>query len=121
MKKKFLLAAIMLAMLICVFAVTASAATYTDENGIQYVTNSDGTTAYVADSRSTFSGTEAIIAEKITIEGVEYTVTSVANNFLNENQTVEVIYFPKTITKIGSYTYRKSKSMFILTLRILFP
>jgi len=107
MKKRILLTLAIIAMLVCVFAVSVSAAEYVDDAGIKYVTNSDGKTAYVADSRSTFIGTEAIIAEKVTIEGVEYTVTSVAGNFLRENSSVTVIYFPKTITQIGNETFRE--------------
>lgn len=110
MKKKILLVLAMLAMLVCLLAISVSAAEYTDENGIKYTTNSDDT-ATVADSRNTLTATEVIIAEKITVDGKEYTVTSVAENAFRELTSVTTIYFPPTITKLTGYTFCKASSL----------
>ncbi len=109
MKKKLLLVVSLLAILMCLLAISVSAATYTDANGIKYTTNSDGT-ATVANNTD-FTGTEAIIAEKITVDGVEYTVTSVAGNAFDYMSTLTTIYFPPTITKITGWTFRGASSM----------
>ena len=106
MKKKLLLMAMLVIAMICLLAVSASAAEYVDEAGIKYVTNSDGKTAYVKDNRSNFTGgTEAIIKEKITIDGTEYTVTSIGADVFNGVTSLETIYFPPTITEIKGYTF----------------
>lgn len=104
MKKKILLTLAMALMLVCVLAFSVSAADYVDDNGIKYTTTSS-TTAKVADSRSTLTGTQAIIAEKITIDGTEYTVTAVDSNAFNGLTSLQTIYFPPTITKLGSSTF----------------
>ena len=109
MKKKLLLVVSMLAILMCLLAISVSAAEYTDANGIKYTTNSDGT-AQVAKNPD-FTGTEAIIAEKITVDGVEYTVTSVAGNAFDYLTTLTTIYFPPTITKITGWTFRGASNM----------
>ena len=104
MKKRIFLMIAIIVMLASVLAVSVSAAEYTDENGIKYSTSSDGT-AKVIDSRKTFTGSEAIIKETITVGGVEYTVTTIAYDTFSGLANLETIYFPPTITHINGYTY----------------
>ncbi len=104
MKKKLLIVAMLIMAIICLLTASVSAAEYVDENGIKYKTNSDGT-ATVADSRETFSGTDAIIKSTITVEGTEYTVTTVASSAFNGESQLTTIYFPPTITTIQGYTF----------------
>lgn len=110
MKKKIFLAIAIVAMLMCAFAISISAVDYVDENGIKYSTTS-GTTAKVADSRSTLKGTKAIIAETITIDGKEYTVTAVDHNVFSGIATLETIYFPPTITTFGNQTFSNCQGL----------
>ena len=104
MKKRILLIIAIVAMLACTLAISVSAAEYVDENGLKYVTNSDGT-ARLVDNRTAFTGTEAIVKEKITVEGVEYTVTTIDKDVFYGLTNLETIYFPSTITRINGYTY----------------
>ncbi len=104
MKKRCLLIIAIVVMLACTLVISVGAADYVDENGIKYTTNSDGT-AKVADNRKVFTGTDAIIKATITVDGVEYTVTTVASDAFNGLTNLETLYFPPTITHITGYTY----------------
>ena len=109
MKNKiFLITAIVVA-LFCVFAVSVSAAEYVDDNGIKYTLKSDGT-AQVANNTA-FTGTAAIVADKFTVDGVDYTVTSVASGAFKGISQLEVIYFPNTITVYEGNTFSNSNSL----------
>ena len=108
MKKKILLASLMVAMLICLFAISTFAAEQID--GIYYDLN--GTEAAV--SASNASGCQlanVVIPEKVTFNGVEYTVTSIkekafgSSNASKGNSKVVSVTIPSTVTSVGQYAF----------------
>ena len=108
MKKKILLASLMVAMLICLFAISTFAAEQID--GIYYDLN--GTEAAVSDNNQKNCKLEnVVIPEKVTFNGVEYTVTSIkekafgSQNAKGGNATVKYVSIPSTVTSVGTYAF----------------
>lgn len=103
----------MIAMLACVLAISVSAGkigTATDENGLNYTVYDDGTAA-LKDNRNYSASTTLVIPEKVTYNGSEYTVTATENYAFHSNSTLTAIYFPSTITAIGSHTFSQAPNL----------
>ena len=109
MKKKLLLGIILAVAIMCLFAISVSAAE-TEIGGFKYKTNSDGKSATLSANVS-FTGTVAEIPETVEIEGVLYTVTTIGDNIFKGNTTVEIIKFPSTITVVGGYVISKCTAL----------
>ncbi len=108
MKKKFLLVIAMIAMLVCLFAISVSAAECID--GIYYTFN--GTEATVSsDNQKNCELETVVIPEKVTFGGTEYTVTAIAGkafgsqNSNGGNSNIKSVTVPHTITSIGEYAF----------------
>ena len=113
MKRKIILVLSMITILACVFAISVSAGkigTATDENGLNYTVYDDGT-ASLKDNRNYSASTTLVIPEKVTYNGSEYTVTATENYAFHSNSTLTVIYFPSTITAIGSHTFSQAPNL----------
>ena len=108
MKKKVLLTSLMIATFVCMFAISAFAAVNID--GIYYSFN--GTEATVtSDNRDVYTSDTVVIPEKVTYEGVEYTVTKIAakafgsENSKKGNGIIKYVTIPATVTSIGMYAF----------------
>ncbi len=108
MKKKIFIASLMVAILICLFAITTAAAECID--GIYY--DLSGTEAAVSTSNA--SGCQlanVVIPEKVTFNGVEYTVTSIKEKAFGSataskgNGKVVSVTIPSTVTIVGQYAF----------------
>lgn len=115
MKKKLLIFALILSALLCVFAISVFAADITVDH-INYTTN--GTKAYFnANTPTDGTITELVIPEKITFEGVEYSVvgtTRIDGNWPTEDtliNSVVSVTFPATVTSIDTHTFRQYKGL----------
>ncbi len=118
MKKKILLAIAMIAMLVCIFAVSVSAV---EIDGLYYsLTESESgntatlTTENVKCEGKTVDGRPnvVIIPETVTYGEKTYTVTEIAwaafagGNGWPGNKVAKEIYVPKTVTTIGEHCFR---------------
>ena len=112
--KRVLLASLMVALFVCVFAISVSAADPVDYDGVLYTLNSNGT-ATVAEGNVNCAKTTVIIPEKFTYDGKEYTVTSIAANAFSGshgnwtgNKTVQYVTFPATISGFSNQSIFRS-------------
>lgn len=114
MKKKILFTLLVVAMLVCALAISASAADIT-VNGINYKTN--GTTAtFNADNPTDGTVTELVIPETITHEGVTYNVTGVSRggSWPSDNaiiNSVQKVTLPATVKSVPSHIFRNYKGL----------
>lgn len=115
MKKRIFLFTLVLSILMCVFAISAFAANITVDH-INYTTS--GTKAYFnADIPTDGEITELVIPEKITYDGVEYTVvgtTRADGNWPTDDAVINSVIsvtFPATVTSIDSHTFRQYKGI----------
>jgi len=117
MKKKILLMLCMVAFVACLFTITAFAAT--DVNGIWYNLDAAKGTAVVTNDNATKCDlTDVVIPETFTIDGVTYTVTTIAVHAFSgssgswgKNQTVKTMVIPSTVTSIGAHFLRECRSI----------
>ena len=110
MKRKFILSIVITVALMCVFAISAFAADITVDH-INYTTS--GTNAYFnANTPTDGTITELVIPEKITYDGVEYTVvgtTRVDGSWPTGDAIIDSVVsvtFPATVTSIDTHTFR---------------
>ena len=114
MKKKILLTLLVVAMLVCVFAISVSAADITVD-GINYKTS--GTTAtFNADNPTDGTVTELVIPETITHEGVTYNVTGASrgSSWPSDNaiiNSVQKVTLPATVKSVPSHIFRNYKGL----------
>ena len=123
MKKKVLILALMLAFVICIFAISAVAV---EVDGIYYsLTKSEsGNTAQVSVENVLCELEIVVIPETITVDGVVYTVTSLSGNAFSGvdsntlgttkwqgNQKIKEVYVPKTVSSIGSHCFRECHNL----------
>ena len=108
MKKKILLGILIAVAVMCLFAISISAAEATI-GGFKYTTKSDGTATL--SSNESFTGTTAVIPETVEIDGTEYTVNQIGNSIFQNNTTIETISFPSTITTVGSRVITKCTAL----------
>ena len=118
MKKKIFLAISFIAVLVCLFAVSALAV---EIDGIYYTLNGSGenATATVNNENATNCTLEnVVIPETVTYGDVTYTVTSVDHHAFSgsqsnwgKNQTIKSLYIPATVSSIGNHFLRECKSI----------
>ena len=114
MKKRLLLIISLVAVFVCLFAVSAFAATQYEYDGVYY-TLYDGDNPYAEVDTRNQGGTKAdvVIQETLKVGDKTYTVTTiVANAFagtgaFGANQSIRTLVIPKTITTLGSNAFRK--------------
>ena len=119
MKKKILLVLSMLAFVVCLFAISVSAAEAIDVNGkgIWYELDSTNKTAKVAiDNATKCTLTDVVIPDTFEYNGVTYTVTSVASRAFSgdpwgQNQTIKSLVIPESVTSIGDHILRLCTSI----------
>lgn len=99
MKKKIFLALAIIAMLTCLFALTASAV---EINGVHYTLDKDGTATVNTDNRKA-TNLIAEIPSEVEYEGKTYRVDTIATDAFFDNTTVtEIRILSEYITKIPS-------------------
>lgn len=98
MKKKILLGVIMILSLACLFAISISAE---EIDGVHYTLNTNSQTATVSTGNRTATTQIVTIPSTIEYNGVEYKVTSIANDaFYGNKNVVELRILSEHITKI---------------------
>lgn len=102
MKKRLFLFVALVATLVCLFAISASATTI---DGIEYSLNSSEKTAAVGDNTSYSANAVIVIPQTVTYNEVEYTVTAVKSSAFRNNDNITTIVLPSTITKLEGYTF----------------
>lgn len=102
MKKRFLLLIAIIAVLMCVFAISASATTI---DGIEYSLNSSDKTASVGSNSSYSASAVVVIPQTVTYNDVNYTVTTVSSSAFNNNDNITTLVLPSTVTKLEGYTF----------------
>ena len=115
MKKKIILALLIVSMLVCLFAISVSAEWI---DGMDYTLNSNGTATFSAKNRTECTLTEMIIPEYVTdANGKTYKVTTLADRCIGHqdtgagNQYVEYVYIPKTVTYLGAQLVRNCPNL----------
>ena len=74
-------------------------------DGIYYNIISEGKTAEVTmNVEDKYSG-EVVIPSSITVEGKEYTVTSIRNSAFYECSSLTSVTIPNSVTSIGNYAF----------------
>ena len=103
MKKKILLTLLIVSVLVCLFALVASA---TVIDGIDYKLNSNGT-ATVTSSNQSYEYAEVVIPAYVTdpSTGTSYKVTEIASNGFKNNKIITSVTVPSTLEKIGGYAF----------------
>ena len=120
MKKKILLTLLVVMMLVCALAISASAADIT-VNGINYKTS--GTTAtFNADNPTDGTVTELVIPETVTHEGVTYNVTGVSRggSWPSDNaiiNSVVSVVLPATVNSVPSHMFRNYMGLKSVTIK----
>ena len=115
--KKILLTIVLAISVMCLFAITAFAAT--EIGGIWYDLNGSNATAAVTNDNATkCTLTDVVIPESFVHEGLTYTVTTIndhafsgSSNSWGKNQTVKTMVVPSTVTSIGNHFLRECKSV----------
>lgn len=99
MKRKIILALALIAMAVCLFALTASAV---EINGVHYTLDNDGTATVNTDNRKA-TNLIAEIPSEVEYEGKTYKVDTIATDAFFDNTTVtEIRILSEYITKIPS-------------------
>lgn len=75
------------------------------EDPVIYEANKDGETATVKGLRDSFTGGDVTIAEKVTINGKEYTVTSIADQAFSKSTGMKSIVVPASVEEIGKAAF----------------
>ncbi len=117
MKKRLFLTLIVVATLMCMFAISVSAV---EVDGIYYTLNDgENPTAVVNNENATKCIlTDVVIPETITYNDVTYTVTTIDHHAFSgtqsgwgKNQTIKTLYIPETVTSIGTHFLRQCESV----------
>ncbi len=101
MKKRLFLFVALVATLVCLFAISASATTI---DGIEYSLNGTEKTATVGNNQ-THAGPVVVIPQTVTYNDAQYTVTAVTSSAFRNNDNITTIVFPSTITRLEGYTF----------------
>ena len=105
MKKKIFLAFAVVAMLTCIFALTASAV---DVDGIDY--SFSGTEATVTTGNQSCALGAVDIPETVTYEGTTYTVTAIASSAF-KSSAITSVTIPSTVTSVGGDAFKQCGSL----------
>ena len=117
MKKKILLALLVVSMLVCLFAITSSA---TNVGGIYYTfSESNGVCTATVNTKNEKNCTLEIvnIPETVEYNGKTYTVNKIEGSAFGNtsessaNQTIKEVIIPKTIAGIGHHAFRNCKNL----------
>ena len=117
MKKKILLALVVVSMLVCLFAITSSA---TEVNGIYYsFSSSNGVNTATVNTKNEKNCTLEIvnIPETVEYNGKTYTVNKIESSAFGNvtessaNQTIKEVIIPKTVAGIGHHAFRNCKNL----------
>ncbi len=101
MKKKLLIFCVLAMAIMCLFAISVSAATETID-GLVYDLNSNGTARLGKNANQKVVIETLIIPEKVTgSDGREYTVTEIYEGSFRDNTSIKYLSLPPTITYIG--------------------
>ena len=110
MKKKILLFAAIVAMLVCLFAISASAATTETIDGVTYSLNNG--TASVTNANKSCALETVIIPETVVgADGKEYTVKEINQEAFLGNKNIKYVSLPATITKLGPSAFRECSNL----------
>ncbi|MBQ8162771.1 MAG: leucine-rich repeat protein [Clostridia bacterium] len=99
MKKKILFFSIIIVSMMCLLAVSASAATTQTIDGITYYLNNSE--ASVTSANQSCDLEKVVIPEKVTHDGVDYTVKYIDKEAFKNNTTVKYLSLPATVTNVG--------------------
>ena len=109
MKKKLLLGIILAVAIMCLFAISVSAAEITID-GFKYTTIDDKTAKL--SSNVSFTGTVAEIPETVEIDGVSYTVTTIGDNIFKPLNMLHHLFlfntFIMTWLKVLSHAFAQT-------------
>ena len=119
MKKKILLTLVLVSALICLFAISVSAASVQYQHkGMYFTLNTDAKTAtFNQTNRTEYKEANLIIPGTFEYEGETYTVTSVQDRSIGYqdvgagNKYVEYVYIPSTVTSMGSQLLRNCNNL----------
>ena len=124
MKKKILLAFVIVSMLVCLFAITASA---TVVDGIDYdFKESNGVYTAVVNANNVNCGLEIVkIPETVVYNDNTYTVTELAQNAFSGNdpnkwagnKVMKEVIIPKTVGKVGKHCFRNCTTLEKVTMK----
>ena len=73
-------------------------------DGIYYNLNSEGKTAEVTYGKEEYSG-EVVIPSSITVEGKEYTVSSIGGHAFDQCSGLTSVTIPNSVTSIGEWAF----------------
>ena len=102
MKKLFVF---LFSLILSVVFSTSASAYDVEIDGICYNLNSEGKTAEVTSVEKKYSG-EVVIPSSITVEGKEYTVTSIGYQAFYECYSLTSVTIPNSVTSIGVFAFR---------------
>ncbi|MBO4983107.1 MAG: leucine-rich repeat domain-containing protein [Clostridia bacterium] len=111
MKKKIFLMLSMAILLVCVFAISASAV---EKDGIYYTLNGTGENAYAivsTENRSSCTLETVVIPATIEVDGVTYKVTEIANNAFGQvngevNGKIKHLVIGANVSVVGEHAFR---------------
>ncbi len=122
MKKKILLAISMVAVLICLFAISVSAAT--ELGGLYYELSGTGENAIAKLTADNVNCTieNVVIPETVEYNGVTYKVTELKESTFGGsgwpgNKTIKSVVIPKSVTTIGNHTFRNCSNLESVTIK----
>lgn len=121
MKKKILLALLVVSMLVCLFAITSSA---TEVNGIYYTfSETNGVCTASLNSKNVNCQLEIVnIPETVEYNGKTYTVTKLESSAFGGgsgwpgNKVAKEITVPKTVSSIGTHCFRNCTNLTKVTI-----
>ena len=119
MKKKIVLALVVISALMCIFAISVSAASVQyQHNGMYFTLNTDTKTAtFNQTNRTECTLTNLIIPGTFEYEGETYTVTYIQDRSIGYqdagagNKYVEYVYIPSTVTSMGGQLLRNCNNL----------
>ncbi|MBO5312953.1 MAG: leucine-rich repeat domain-containing protein [Clostridia bacterium] len=111
MKKKIIFMLSMAILLVCVFAISVSAA---EKDGIYYTLNGSGEDAYAVvstENRSSCTLETVEIPATIEVDGVTYKVTGIANNAFGQvsgavNGSIKHLVIGANVSSVGEHAFR---------------
>lgn len=111
MKKKLLLVCLIVMSLMCLFAISVSAAT-AEIDGLIYDLQSNGTARLGKNANQNVAMETIIIPEKVTAsDGKEYTVTEIYEGSFRNNKNIKYISLPPTIRVIGGAAFNSCSNL----------